>query len=168
MCLYLSPSVRLSLPLKRHNLPSRMLRSFVSFSHLSLFRSHKGSGSYVHFCPRPCLSAIRWAMLATHRHIGPHSVCIPRARTPTLAVQPHMCHRQREAVSSGSHMQQDMGISLAPPHLGAPFNCLTPCTLENHDPKNWRCFPVTHRCQLCVFQSVFSAPPGATCKVSGN
>ena len=37
---------------------------------------HKDSGSYVHFCPRPCLSTCRWARLATHRHSGPHSVCI--------------------------------------------------------------------------------------------
>ena len=47
------------------------------FLHLSLFHLHKWSESYVHFCPRPCLSTFRWARLATHRHIGPHSVCIP-------------------------------------------------------------------------------------------
>ena len=30
---------------------------------------HKGSGSYVHFCPRPCSSTCRWVGLSTH---GPH------------------------------------------------------------------------------------------------
>ena len=54
---------------------------------------------------------------ATHRHKEPPV----RALVPTLAVwPPHVCCRQRDwAVSIGSHMQQDMGISLAPPHLGA-------------------------------------------------
>ena len=32
---------------------------------------HKGSGSHIHFCPRPCSSTCRWASLATHRHWGP-------------------------------------------------------------------------------------------------
>ena len=47
----------------------------------------------------------------------------PVLSMPTLAVQPpHVCHHQRDwAVSIGSHMQQDMGISQAPPHPGAPF-----------------------------------------------
>ena len=46
-----------------------------------------------------------------------------RALTHTLAVRPpHVCRRQRdEAVSVGSHMQQDMGISNAPPHPGVPI-----------------------------------------------
>ena len=51
------------------------------------------------------------------------TLCVSRALMPTLAVQPpHVCHRQRDwAVSIGSHMQQDMDISKAPPHLGAPL-----------------------------------------------
>ena len=31
------------------------------------------SGSYVHVCPRPCLSTNRWTRPVTHRHRGPHS-----------------------------------------------------------------------------------------------
>ena len=52
-----------------------------------------------------------------------HTKCVSRALVPTLAVYPpHVCHRQRDrAVSMGSHMQQDMGISSAPPHLSAPI-----------------------------------------------
>ena len=52
-----------------------------------------------------------------------HTQCAVRALVPTLAVcPPHVCHRQRDwAVSLGWHMQQDMGISKAPPHPGAPF-----------------------------------------------
>ena len=47
----------------------------------------------------------------------------PVLSMPTLAVQPpHVWHRQRDwAVSTGSHMQQDMDISQALPHLGAPI-----------------------------------------------
>ena len=52
-----------------------------------------------------------------------HTQSVVRAPTPTLAVRPpHVRHRHRDrAVSRGSHMQQDMDISQAPPHLGAPF-----------------------------------------------
>ena len=51
------------------------------------------------------------------------TLCVSRALMPTLAVQPpHVCHRQRDwAVSIGLHMQQDMDISKASPHLGAPL-----------------------------------------------
>ena len=82
----------------------------------------KGSESYVHLCPCPCSSTYRWARLATHQHKGPHPVWSVLSM-PTVAVQPpHVCHRQRDwAVSIGSHMQQDMDMSKAPPHLGAPF-----------------------------------------------
>ena len=52
-----------------------------------------------------------------------HTKCAVRALMPTLAVYPpHVCHRQRDwAVSIGSHMQQDMDISEAPPHRDAPI-----------------------------------------------
>ena len=52
-----------------------------------------------------------------------HTSCVSQALVPTLADSPpHVCHRQRDgAVSIDSHMQQDMGISSAPPHLGTPF-----------------------------------------------
>ena len=70
------------------------------------------------------LSTYRWASLPTHRHVRPttqHSAV--RALIPSLALlPPHVCHRQRDwAVSIGSHMQQDMDISKAPPRLGAPI-----------------------------------------------
>ena len=32
--------------------------------------AHKGSGSHVHVCPRPCSSTCRWARHPTHRHKG--------------------------------------------------------------------------------------------------
>ena len=51
-----------------------------------------------------------------------HTLCVSRALMHTLAaLPPHVCHRQRDwAVSIGSHMQQDIDIAKAPPHLGAP------------------------------------------------
>ena len=39
--------------------------------------AQKGSGSYVHFRPRPRSSTSRWARLATHGHSGPHTECSP-------------------------------------------------------------------------------------------
>ena len=43
----------------------------------------------------------------------------PCSHPPLAALPPHVCHRQRDrAASIGSHTRQDMGISLAPPHLG--------------------------------------------------
>ena len=45
---------------------------------------HKGSGSHVHFRPRPSSSTDRWARLTTDRHLGPHNTvksvlsCPPR------------------------------------------------------------------------------------------
>ena len=69
------------------------------------------------------LSTFRWASLPTHRYIRPHNACAVRALMPILALHPpHVCHRQRQwAVSIGSHMQQDIDISEAPPHPGAPI-----------------------------------------------
>ena len=63
-----------------------------------------------------------------------HTKCVVRALRPTLAPSPrHVCHRQETGLSpQARHMQQDMGISKAPPHLGAP---LTPFTPKNHDTK---------------------------------
>ena len=83
---------------------------------------HKGLGSYVHFCPCPCSSTCRWSRLAIHRHWGP--LCVyPVLLCPLWPCNHRMfCHRQRDwAVSIRSYMQQDMDISQAPPHLGAPF-----------------------------------------------
>ena len=62
------------------------------------------SGSYAHFCSRPCLSTVRWARLSTHRH----TLCEIRALMPTLVV------------SIGSHMQH-LDTSLEPTRPGAPL-----------------------------------------------
>ena len=67
------------------------------------------------------------------------------------------------AVSFGSHRQQDVDISKAPPHLGAPLPLFDPVHPENHDTKKWRWFPLRHSCHLSLLQRVFSAPPGASC-----
>ena len=46
----------------------------------------KGSGSYVHFCQRPCLSTCRWSRLATHRHWGP--LCVSPVISCPLCLTP--------------------------------------------------------------------------------
>ena len=79
---------------------------------------HNCLGSYVHFCPRPCPSTSSMGQARNPSTQRDHTLCVIRALVPTVAVQPHVCHRRDWAVSMGSHMQQDMGISLAPPHLG--------------------------------------------------
>ena len=80
---------------------------------------HKVLGSYVHVCPRPCLSTCRWARLATHRHNGPPAECVLRALMPAVAPSPpHVCHRQGIGLSS---MQQDVAISLAASRILAHF-----------------------------------------------
>ena len=93
----------------------------------------RGSGSYVHFSPRPCPSTDRWARLSTHRHHG--STLCARSE-PSYSLWP-LNHRmcvvawRRGAVSNGSHMQQYVDTSKAPPHLGAPFSLV-----ENVDVSN--------------------------------
>ena len=53
--------------------------------------------------------------------IGDHSVCTPCSRAHFGRVTTACVSSPRDwAVSIGSHMQQDMDISKAPPHLGAP------------------------------------------------
>ena len=61
------------------------------FVRLRFLCHHKGSGSHVHFCPRPCSSTKRWAKLSTHRHKGDHTQrgpCshAPFGRKPTVCV----------------------------------------------------------------------------------
>ena len=50
-----------------------------------------------------------------------HTLCVIRALVPTFGRATTACVSSPRdwAVSMGSHMQQDMGISQAPPHLGA-------------------------------------------------
>ena len=82
---------------------------------------HKGSGSHVDFCPRPCSSTCRWVRFSTPRHSGPHSACNPCSCAHFGHVTA-ACHRRRDwALSKGSHMQQEMDIFLRRLHiLGAP------------------------------------------------
>ena len=80
---------------------------------------YKGSGSHAHFRPHPCSSTYRWARLATHRHEGPHQECSPCSHAHSGRFTTACVSSPRDwAVSIGSHMQQDMDISTAPPHLG--------------------------------------------------
>ena len=91
---------------------SRLLAQLINFRVPVDFLTE--SGSYVHFCPRPRSDGPG----SQPTDIRNHTKCAARALVPTLAVYPwHVCHRQRHwAVSTGSHMHQDMGISMAPPH----------------------------------------------------
>ena len=75
-------------------------------------REEKRRERRVHFCPRPCSSTRRWARLATHRHSGPHSVCIPCSYA-------HFGRASTGAISMGSQMQQDKDTAEAPPHQGS-------------------------------------------------
>ena len=88
-----------------------------------------------------------------------HILCAVRALMPQSALfPPHVCHRQRDgAVSMGSHMQQDMGISQAPPPPRAPT-----VHTKNLNIKNWRRFLLRQDCSRYVLQRVFNAPPGAS------
>ena len=62
---------------------------------------HKGSGSHVQLCPRPCSSTHRRPSLSTHRHRRTTQRCEVRALMPNVAVSPpHVCHRQRTGLSS--------------------------------------------------------------------
>ena len=76
------------------------LRNFqISFFSLSisfwLFTFTKGSGSYVHFRPRPPLPPTD----AKH-----YTLCVVRALTPPLAAQPaHVCHRRETARHGHGH-----------------------------------------------------------------
>ena len=78
---------------------------------------------HVDFCPRSCFEHVS---MGQPLHPSVHQTtqhCAVRANMPLLAVlPPHVCHRQRDlAVSLGSHMQQDIDISKAPPYRGAPM-----------------------------------------------
>ena len=87
-----------------------------------------------------CRARVDRARLTTHRRRGQHTVCIPCSRAhfgrlTTACVSPP----GDGAVSIGSHMQQDMGNSEAPPHQGAPFPCLNTVHVRKpRSTKNWR------------------------------
>ena len=65
----------------------------------------------------------RWAKLATHGNSEPHFVRIPCSYAHFDPLDHRTCVIAKETgpVSIGAHMQQDIGISEAPPRLGAPF-----------------------------------------------
>ena len=87
---------------------------------LRLSCHHKGSGSYVHFCPPPCSSTYRWATLSNHQHKGT-TLKEVRALTPPLAVKPpHVCHRRETGHSPLARTRsKTWSFMSAPPHLSA-------------------------------------------------
>ena len=92
-----------------------------------------------------------------------HTLCAACALVPTLAVWPlHVCHRQRDsAVSIGSHMQQDMDTSKAPPPLSAPWPLPETVHAGNLDPKIGDTFSWNMAVLGACYNACFSAPPGA-------
>ena len=127
---------------------------------------HKVSGSYVHFCPRPCLSTCRWARLATHRHWGP--LCVyPVPLCPLWPCNHSMCVIAKETGQSPwarTCSKTWTFISKAPPHLGVPlFACRS--AQKTTIPKIGGRFSVIHGCRSLLLQLVFSAAPCASCTV---
>ena len=108
------------------------------WSHLTMYllAFTKGRGLPFTFA-RSCLSTFRWARLATHRHMGPHSVWNP-------------CSRQcNHRISVITKTRSKTRVFLRRLHIKAlRFLCLTPFTSENHDPKNW-CFS-SHTVVICA------------------
>ena len=92
---------------------------------------HKGLGSYFHF--RVLVRAlIDVSRSPPHRHGRPQSVCSPCSfvhldRAPTACV----LSPRDWTVSIGSHVQQDIDMSKAPPQHGAPFPLLQTAHVKN-------------------------------------
>ena len=106
-----------------------LILEFLSLPLFSLFffffflpvRFHKGSGSHVHFCPRPCSSTHRMGQ-ALHPPTPWTTHCAICALVPLSRVTNACVSSPRDwAVSIGSHVQLDRVISLAPSRLGAPL-----------------------------------------------
>ena len=85
------------------------------------------------------------------------------ALVPTLVVSlPHVCLRQRDqTVSIGSHMQQNMDISQAPPRLSTPFPLLETVHIGNLDAKFGGNFASDMAVLGACYNACFSAPVGA-------
>ena len=85
---------------------------------------HKGSRSHVYFCPRLCSITYRWAEDTPPTDAEDKTLCVARALMPLLGLVATACMSSPRdwAVSVGSHMQQDVEMSLAPPHPVAPFH----------------------------------------------
>ena len=78
---------------------------------------HKGVGGLTFIFARVLVGALVGGPGSQPTDTVDHTHSVVRALTPTLGVQPpYVCHRQRDgAVSIGSHMQQDIDNSKAPP-----------------------------------------------------
>ena len=101
---------------------------WVWFVFVRFFCHHKGSGSYVHFCPRPCSSTYRWAKLPTHRHKGT-TLNEVRALTPPWPCSHRMwviAKRLGRLLWLVHAMQQDMVI-----YFGATTSWLTSSTCSD-------------------------------------
>ena len=91
-------------------------------------------------------------------------MCSPCSRAHFAPIATACVSSPREwAVSVGSHLQQDVDNSKAPPHPGALLPLFDPVHHRKPRYKKWRWFSLRHSCHLSVLQSVFSAPPGASC-----
>ena len=98
--------------------------------------SHKGSGSHVHFRPRPSSSTDRWARLTTDRHLGPHNTVKSVLSCPQWPHRHRMCvttkglgcpHKLAHAARDG-HFLGDLTSEYA----------ALPCWLSsNHGFPNW-------------------------------
>ena len=112
--------------------------SALKFRHRAGFACcfRKGSGSHVHFRPRPHSSTDRWARITTHRHLGPHNTA---KSVPTMAPSPpHVCNRQGTGLFPQARTCRTAWafISVATQRLGVPF-CHAG-SLQNPGSPNWR------------------------------
>ena len=119
---------------------------------------HKGSGSYVHLCPRPCLSTCRWARLATHRHWGP--LCVsPVLSCPLWPCNRRMCVITKETGQSPlARTCSRTWVFLRRLHILALSLCLTPSqktTIQKIGDNS-----SGDRCLLRVFQPRVFRPAG--------
>ena len=124
---------------------------------------YKESGSYVHVCPRPCLSTYRSSQARN-----------PPTQRTTLCVQPVLCcplwpcdHRMC-VIAKGTGLSplartcSRIWTFLRRLHVSVHhFLYLRPFTWETSIQKLAIIFPCKHGCSRCVLQCVFSAPPGA-------
>ena len=118
------------------------------------------SGSDVDFCP--CFQHVPMGQPPHPSVLQITQHCAVRALMSLLAVlPPHVCRQRDWTVSIGSHMQQDMDISRAPPHRSAPIPLFEHRSrLKTTIQKIGDNFPLRQRCLVKVFQ------PGATCAES--
>ena len=122
--LFLSLSFSFSLPLFTLSLFlfSLFLFLFVSLLLFPLSPSRPQSVGVLRlFCPRPCLSTCQWTDFLNPLIPRDHTlVCSPCSYAIFGRCDAACVSSPRDwAVSVGSHMQQDIGVSRAPPHASA-------------------------------------------------